>query len=342
MENTLQTTKTLTEFVIERQADFKYSKGELTRLLSDIAIAAKIVHREVNKAGLVDILGEMNTVNVQGEAVKKLDVYADQQFIAALKAGGEVCGMVSEEDEEIIRFSNNNEEGKYIVCIDPLDGSSNIDSNVSTGTIFAIYRRRSLSGPCTMDDFLQPGTEIVAAGYIVYGSSSMLVYTTGHGVNGFTLDPSIGEFCLSHPGIKIPETGKLYSINQGKFLHFPEGVKKYIKYCQEEDADSGRPYNLRYIGSFVADFHRNLIKGGIFIYPTTSDSPNGKLRLLYECNPIAFIAEQAGGIATDGSKRILELLPEHIHQRVPIFIGSVDMVEKANEFMAEYSSVAVD
>ena len=334
--------KTLTEFIMERQSDFKYAKGELTRLLSDISIAAKIVHREVNKAGLVDILGPAGSTNIQGETVQKLDNFANEQFIAALKAGGEVCAITSEENEEIINLPIiGDEEGKYVVCMDPLDGSSNIDSNVSTGTIFAIYRRVSLSGPATVEDMLQKGRELVAAGYIIYGSSSMLVYTTGRGVNGFTLDPSIGEFCLSHPKMKIPDNGRTYSINQGYFVHFNEGVKKYIKYCQDEDEATNRPYSLRYIGSMVADIHRNMIKGGIFIYPTTSDSPTGKLRLLYECNPLAFIVEQAGGKATDGFTRILDLQPEQLHQRVPIFIGSTEMVERAEEYMKQYSAETV-
>ena len=342
MINHLHTTKTLTEFIIEKQADFRYSKGELTRLLSDISIAAKIVHREVNKAGLVDILGDVGEENVQGEVVQKLDVYANNQFIAALKAGGEVCAIASEENEEIIHISSRgDDDGKYVVCMDPLDGSSNIDSNVSTGTIFAIYRRTSLSGKGNIDDFLQPGTELVAGGYIIYGSSSMLVYTTGNGVNGFTLDPSIGEFCLSHPNVKIPANGRIYSINQGYFEHFPEGIKKYLRYCQEDDEKTNRPYSLRYIGSMVADFHRNMIKGGIFLYPTTISAPKGKLRLLYECNPLAFIAEQAGGKATYGSNRILEVVPTGIHDRVPIIIGSSEMVEKAEDFLQQYSTVAV-
>jgi len=334
----MENVKTLTEFIIERQSDFKYAKGELTRLLSDIAIAAKIVHREVNKAGLMDILGDTDQVNTQGEVVKKLDIFANEQFIAALRVGGEVCALCSEENEDIIQFAQEGEEGgKYVVSMDPLDGSSNIDSNVSTGTIFAICRRVSLSGPAEPEDFFQPGTELVAAGYIIYGSSSMMVYTTGRGVNGFTLDPSIGEFCLSHPDMAMPKTGKIYSINQGYFVHFPDGVKKYIKYCQEEDAETNRPYSLRYIGSMVADFHRNLIRGGIFIYPTTASSPKGKLRLLYECNPLAYIAEQAGGKASTGFGRVLEIKPESLHQRVPIFIGSLNMVEKAEECMEQCS-----
>jgi fructose-1,6-bisphosphatase I len=330
-------TQTLGQFIIEKQKDFPYSKGELSRLLRDIGIAAKIVHREVNKAGLVEILGETGEINVQGEAVKKLDVFANNQFIAALKAGGECCAIASEENEDIITIDTPaSKSAKYVVAFDPLDGSSNIDVNVSVGTIFSIYRRLSLSGPGTLEDFLQPGTELVAAGYVIYGSSTMLMYTTGKGVNGFTLDPSIGEFCLSHPNIKTPAGGNIYSLNEGNHLHFPEGVKKYIKYCQEEDKATNRPYSSRYIGSGVADFHRNLLKGGIFIYPTTTKSPKGKLRLLYECNPLAFIIEQAGGKATDGKKRILEIPITDLHQRTPLFIGSPEMVDMAMEFMAKY------
>ena len=333
---------TLGQFIIERQNDYPNSKGELSRLLRDIGIAAKIVNREVNKAGLVDILGEVGATNIQGEDVKKLDVFADEQFLAALSSGGECCAIASEEQENIVTINNSvSANAKYIVAIDPLDGSSNIDVNVSIGTIFSIYRRTSASGPGTVEDFLQAGTEHVAAGYIIYGSSTMLVYTTGKGVNGFTLDPSIGEFCLSHPNMKIPKGGNMYSINQGNFVHFPDGVKDYIKYCQHEDRETKRPYTLRYIGSLVADFHRNLIKGGIFIYPSTAASPKGKLRLLYECNPLAFIAEQAGGKATDGFRRIVKIQPDAIHQRTPLFIGSTEMVEKAEEFMAKYSVVEV-
>ena len=332
---------TLGQFIIEKQKDFPYSKGELSRLLRDIGIAAKIVHREVNKAGLVEILGETGETNVQGEAVKKLDIFANNQFIAALKAGGECCAMASEENEDIIPIDTPaSKSAKYVVAFDPLDGSSNIDVNVSVGTIFSIYRRVSLNGPGVLEDFLQPGTELVAAGYIIYGSSTMLMYTTGKGVNGFTLDPSIGEFCLSHPNIITPKFGAIYSLNEGNHLHFPDGVKKYIKYCQEEDKETNRPYSSRYIGSGVADFHRNLLKGGIFIYPTTTKSPKGKLRLLYECNPLAFIIEQAGGKATDGKNRIMELPITELHQRTPLFIGSSGMVDMAMEFMAKYPEPA--
>lgn len=334
--------KTLGQFIIEKQIDFPYAKGELSRLLRDIGIASKIVNREVNKAGLADILGDAGEINIQGEHVKKLDVFANEQFIAALSAGGECCAIASEENEDIIIIDNpQSKNAKYVVAMDPLDGSSNIDVNVSVGSIFSIYRRTSLSGPGTLEDFMQHGTEQVAAGYVIYGSSCMMVYTTGKGVNGFTLDPSIGEFCLSHPNMQTPSSAKTYSINEGNYVHFPDGVKKYIKYCQEEDAQTHRPYSSRYIGSGVADIHRNLITGGVYIYPTTSKSPSGKLRLLYECNPLAFIIEQSGGKATDGFRRIMELDMKQLHQRTPLFIGSTNMVDMACEFMKKYSGANV-
>jgi fructose-1,6-bisphosphatase I len=306
--------------------------------LRDIGIAAKIVNREVNKAGLADILGENGTTNVQGEGQKKLDIYANEQFISALKSGGECCIVASEENKDLIFLDTDiSKDAKYIVAIDPLDGSSNIDVNVGIGTIFSIYRRKTTSGRATMEDVLQKGTEQVAAGYVIYGSSTMLVYTTGKGVNGFTLDPSIGEFCLSHPDLKMPKDGVIYSINEGYYAHFPDGVKKYIKYCQVEDDKTNRPYTSRYIGSMVADLHRNMIKGGIFIYPITSQAPKGKLRLVYECNPMAFIIEQAGGRASNGYERILELDVKELHQRTAIFIGSENMVFKAEEMMSFFS-----
>lgn len=330
----MQLVTTLGQFIIEKQNDFPYAKGELSRLLRDIGIAAKIVNREVNKAGLVNILGDAGSTNIQGENQKKLDVYANEQFIAALSSGGECCIVASEENDELVRIDSAvSKNAKYIVAIDPLDGSSNIDVNVAVGTIFSIYRRVTKEGPAQLSDVLQAGTEQVAAGYIVYGSSTMLVYTTGKGVNGFTLDPSIGEFCLSHPNLKIPSSGTIYSINEGNYVHFPDGVKKYIKYCQVEDLATKRPYTSRYIGSMVADVHRSIIKGGIFIYPTTSSAPTGKLRLVYECNPMAFIIEQAGGKATNGFQRILELPVTDLHQRSAIFIGSADMVSQAESFM---------
>ncbi|MDB5004422.1 MAG: fructose-bisphosphatase [Mucilaginibacter sp.] len=330
--------KTLGQFIIEKQADFPYAKGELSRLLRDIGIAAKIVNREVNKAGLMDILGQAGSTNIQGESQQKLDVYANEQFISALRCGGECCVVASEENEDFIRIDD---QANYVVAIDPLDGSSNIDVNVAVGTIFSIYRRKS-TGAAILSDVLQNGTEQVAAGYIIYGSSTMLVYTTGKGVNGFTLDPSIGEFCLSHPNLQIPKDGTIYSINEGNYVHFPTGVKQYIKYCQVEDPATGRPYTSRYIGSMVADVHRNLIKGGIFIYPVTAAAPNGKLRLVYECNPMAFVIEQAGGRATNGKDRILELGVAELHQRSPIFIGSEKMVLQAEAGLLTFNDNQYD
>ncbi len=329
---------TLNQFIIEQQANVPQATGGFSSLLHHIGIAAKKINREVNKAGLVDILGRAGTENVQGEDQQKLDVYANETFIAELKASGECCGVASEENQDVVVFEGEmSRDAKYIICMDPLDGSSNIDVNVSIGTIFSVYRRKSPVGSvATLEDFLQPGCDQVAAGYVIYGSSTMLVYTTGNGVNGFTLDTSIGEFCLSHPNVKSPAQGKIYSINEGNYEKFPTGVKKYIKYCQEEDKETKRPYTSRYIGSLVADFHRNLLKGGVFMYPPTNSHPTGKLRLLYECNPIAFIAEQAGGLATDGGKRILEIRPETIHQRVPFYTGAKDMTGKVMEFLKTF------
>jgi fructose-1,6-bisphosphatase I len=330
--------KTLVEFIYEKQAEVSYASGDFTRLLNDIGIAAKIVNREVNKAGLADINGFFGQTNIQGEDQKKLDVFANDHFIAALKHGGQCCAIASEENEDMILFENSfSQKGKYVVAIDPLDGSSNIEVNVSIGTIFSIYIRESKEGPATVKDLLQPGFKQIAAGYVIYGSSTMLVYTTGHGVNGFTLDPSVGLFILSHPDMKIPDTGNIYSINEANYIYFPDGVKQYIKYCQQDNKETNRPYTTRYIGSLVADFHRNLIRGGIYIYPGTTKNPNGKLRLLYECNPMAFLMEQAGGKASDGFRRILEVQPYDLHQRSPLFIGSTSMVEKAEELMMEYS-----
>jgi fructose-1,6-bisphosphatase I len=326
---------TLNEFIINRQAEHPEARGDLSRLLHHIGVAAKIVNKKINKAGLVDILGAAGQVNVQGEDVKKLDVFANEHFIAAVKASGEVCAIASEENQEILILDDGlSRDGHYIFCMDPLDGSSNIEVNVSVGTIFSIHRRVTPDGERPdLSDFLQPGLQQVAAGYVIYGSSTMLVYTTGNGVDGFTLDPGIGEFCLSHPGIRTPETGRIYSINEGNYVHFPVGVKQYIKYCQEIDPESHRPYTSRYIGSLVSDFHRNLLQGGIFIYPETQSSPQGKLRLLYECNPIAYIAKHAGGMATNGSRPTLELIAGSLHQRVPFYVGSTAMVDKVHEFL---------
>jgi fructose-1,6-bisphosphatase I len=326
---------TLNDFVLERQKDFAYATGELTNLLSDIAVASKIVNRDVNRAGLVDILGAKGETNIQGEEQQKLDVIADEAFIRAFKSGGEVCGIASEENDDFVAFEDENSiNGKYVVLFDPLDGSSNIDVNVSIGTIFSIYRRISEPGtPAVLEDFLQKGADQVAAGYVLFGSSTMLVYSTGNGVNGFTLDPSIGEFCLSHPNIKSPDTGRIYSINEGNLDRCDPGVKEYVQYCREDDAATGRPYSGRYIGSLVADFHRNLLKGGVYIYPTTNNWPEGRLRLLYECNPLAFIAEQAGGLSTDGHQRILDIEPTELHQRCGYYAGSKDMVEKSMSYL---------
>ncbi|KHE42279.1 MULTISPECIES: class 1 fructose-bisphosphatase [Rikenellaceae] len=332
---------TLNEFIIHQQAEFPEATGNFSCLLHHIGIAAKKVNREVNKAGLVDILGRSGCENVQGEEQQKLDVYANEAFMEELQASGECCGIASEENEDVTTFHEGLcRNAKYIVCMDPLDGSSNIDVNVSVGTIFSIYRRKSPIGEAAvLDDFLQKGSEMVAAGYIIYGSSTMLVYTVGRGVNGFTLDPSLGEFCLSHPNIKTPASGKIYSINEGNYEKFPVGIKKYIKYCQEKDAKTNRPYTSRYIGSLVADFHRNMLKGGVFMYPSTDNHPNGKLRLLYECNPIAFIAEQAGGLAFSEEGRILDLQPEAIHQRVTFYAGAHDMVMKVKEFLNFFNNI---
>ncbi|MBF9001705.1 MULTISPECIES: class 1 fructose-bisphosphatase [Vibrio] len=330
--------RTLGEFIVEKQHDFPHASGELSSLLASIRLAAKIVNREINKAGLVDITGSTGVDNVQGEEQQKLDAFANEKFKAALEARDQVCGVCSEEEDEAIVFSKElNRNAKYVVLMDPLDGSSNIDVNVSVGTIFTIYRRVSPVGsPPTQEDFLQPGNKQVAAGYVVYGSSTMLVYTTGNGVNGFTYDPSIGTFCLSHENMTIPKDGKIYSINEGNYIRFPQGVKKYIKYCQENVPEDNRPYTSRYIGSLVADFHRNLLKGGVYLYPSTQSHPQGKLRLLYECNPMAFLIEQAGGQATDGKTRILDLKPTELHQRVPLFIGSTNMMNTVHEFLEKY------
>ncbi len=326
---------TLGEFIIANQNSFQYTSGELSRLLNGIRLAAKVVNHEVNKAGLVDIIGAAGDTNIQGENQQKLDVLANEKFIQTLKNREIVCGIASEEEDHFISINSFDEQhqNKYIVLIDPLDGSSNIDVNVSVGTIFSIYRRITPVGtPVTLEDFLQPGRNQIAAGYIIYGTSTMLVYTTGDGVNGFTLNPALGTFYLSHPDMQFPETGKIYSVNEGNYIHFPQGVKDYIKYCQMEEGD--RPYTSRYIGSLVSDFHRNMIKGGIYLYPKSSKASNGKLRLLYECNPMAFLAEQAAGKASDGFGPIMDIQPTELHQRVPFFCGSKKMVEKAEEFMA--------
>jgi len=330
----LNKNQTLGEFIIKNQTSFKYSSGELSSLINSIRLAAKVVNHEVNKAGLVDIIGPTGEENIQSEKQQKLDVYANEKFINTLVNRNIVCGIASEEEQTFISINSNdkNNQNKYVVLIDPLDGSSNIDVNVSVGTIFSIYRRKSKIGTeVSIEDFLQSGRFQVAAGYIIYGTSTMLFYTTGNGVNGFTLNPAIGTFYHSHSNIQIPKNGNIYSINEGNYLQFPDYVKKYIKFCQEEEDE--RPFTSRYIGSLVSDFHRNMIKGGIFLYPQTAKNPNGKLRLLYECNPIAFICEQAGGLAINGEKNILDIEPKELHQRTPFYCGSEKMIQQFEKFI---------
>ena len=326
---------TLDEFTIQQLRNFPSATGELSSLLRDIGLASKRVNVEVNKAGLVDILGDAGKVNVQGEDVKKLDVFANNQFTNVLHHGISCAGIASEEIDHFVAFDDPvSMNSKYVCLFDPLDGSGNIDVNVSIGTIFSVYRRVTLGGSMvTIDDFLQKGRQQVAAGYIVYGSSTMLVYATRRGVNGFTLDPSIGEYCLSHPNIQCPPKGKIYSVNHGNFFQFDEKVRNYIDVCQKKTKENGGPYTQRYIGSMVSDVHRNLIKGGIFMYPGTTDKPKGKLRLLYECNPFAFIVEAAGGLAIDGIQNILDIQPTELHQRTPLFIGSKMMMEELETYL---------
>ncbi len=324
---------TLDEFTIREMRAFPKATGELAGLLRDIGLASKRINVEVNKAGLVDILGETGNVNVQGEEVKKLDEFANDQIMGVLRHGISCAGIASEELDDMVIFDDEvGRNSKYICMFDPLDGSTNIDVNVSIGTIFSVYRRVTETGtPVTIKDFLQPGMRQVAAGYIIYGSSTIFVYATKRGVNGFTLDQSIGEFCLSHPNIKCPEDGKMYSVNHGNFFLYSNEVKKYIDICQNKTKANGGPYTQRYIGSMVSDVHRNLIRGGIFMYPGTAYKPKGKLRLLYECNPLAYIIEVAGGKATDGAQRILEKQPTELHERTPFFIGSIKMMEELEE-----------
>lgn len=318
---------TLDRFIKLNQDQFQYASGELSQLLRDIALASKVVNREVNKAGLIDIMGGAGSTNTTGEAQAKLDVLANIRFTRALMKGGEACALISEEDESFVDLSN---AGKYVIAIDPLDGSSNIDVNVAIGTIFSIYRRKSKPGtPIVMDDILQKGAEQIAAGYVLYGSSTMLVYTTGYGVNGFTYEPGLGEYFLSHPQMAIPAEGRTYSVNEGLANSFPPMVKDYLLYCKNEQ------YTARYIGSLVADFHRNILKGGIYIYPATAKDPGGKLRLMYECNALALLAEEAGGAASDGHRRILDIQPESLHQRTAFFVGSRKMVEKATSLQPD-------
>jgi fructose-1,6-bisphosphatase I len=329
---------TLEQFIIERESEYPLATGEFSQLLRDVALAAKLVNREVNKAGLVDILGLTGEVNVQGETVQKLDAFANEHFIEALTIGGKVCVIGSEENEDVIPVDNaQSRHARYVVLMDPLDGSSNIDVNVAVGTILSVYERVSEEGhPGGMADCLQMGRKQIAAGYVIYGSSTMIVYTTGHGVNGFTLDPSIGEFLLSHPNMKVPDKCNIYSLNEGNYRKFEPGIKEYLRHIKGKYDPTVRPYSSRYIGSLVADFHRNLLRGGVFIYPAFIDDPKGKLRLMYEANPMAFLIEQAGGIATDGVRRILDIEPETLHQRTPLYIGNHYEVELIHDYLRRY------
>ncbi len=324
---------TIERHIIEEERKHPGASGDFSGILRDLTLAIKVIHREVSQAGLVNILGMAGRQNVHGEQVKKLDVFADEKIYQAMDHGGHLCVMASEENEDVLLIPEQYPKGKYVLLYDPLDGSSNIDANVSIGTIFSIYRRVTPSGNGTMQDCLQPGYKQIAAGYVVYGSSTMLVYTTGDGVHGFTLDPSIGEFLLSHENIRIPRRGRIYSVNEGNYRWWFDGVKKYVKYLQQEDAATGRPYTGRYIGSMIADLHRTLLYGGIFMYPGDERHPDGKLRLMYEANPTAFIIEQAGGRATTGKERILDVQPTSLHGRTPLFIGSDEDVAECEEFL---------
>jgi len=330
---------TIERHILEEQQYHPEATGDLTYLLYDIALAGKIIASHTNRAGLVEIIGQADgEVNVQGEVVQRLDVFADQTLFRLTDHTGRLAVIASEEHENIVPIPKEFPLGKYVLLYDPLDGSSNIDYNVSIGTIFAIYRRLSEEGPGTLDDCLQPGRKIIAAGYLLYGASTMLVYSTGHGVHGFTLDPSVGEFLLSHPNIRIPAKPRYYSVNQGYERKWSEGVQRYIKHLQGLDGESkGLP--ARYVGSLVADFHRNILSGGVYFYPgevTEDGKPTGKLRLLYEANPLAYLVEQAGGYASNGYQNILDIKPQKLHQRVPLFIGSRNLVEKAEEFIRKY------
>ena len=333
---------TLTRHLIEEQTKHPDSRGEFSNMFLDLTLALKIISREVMKAGLVNILGETSDTNIQGETVMKLDRYADDRIFKAMDHGGHLCCMASEECENLIKIPTRFDRGDYVLVFDPLDGSSNIDKNVSIGTIFAILKRVTpAEGDGTLEDALQPGIRQVAAGYCIFGSSTMLVYTTGSGVHGFTLDPSVGEFLLSHENIKCPEKGKTYSINEGNSLFWDQGTKDFVNFLKQQDKETDRPYSLRYIGSLVADFHRNLLAGGVFLYPIdykNAKKPKPKLRLLYEAAPLAFIAEQAGGKATTGNQRIMELTPKSLHERVPLVIGSRWEVEKYEEFYQKYAN----
>jgi fructose-1,6-bisphosphatase I len=324
---------TLERFINEQEAQHPTASGEFSAILHDLSLAAKLVWREVSKAGLVNILGAAGTTNTSGDEVKKLDEYADETIYKAMDHGGHLCVMASEENEDILQIPDNYKKGKYVLLFDPLDGSSNIDANITLGSIFSIFKRVSPSGNGTKEDCLQKGIHQVAAGYVIYGTSTMFVYTTGNGVHGFTLDPTVGEFLLSHENITIPKKGKIYSINEGNYAKWDDGMKRYIDYLKQEDKATQRPYSLRYIGTMVGDFHRTLLYGGIFCYPGDKKNPEGKLRLMYEGNPMSMIIEHAGGKGSTGFQRVLEVEPKALHQRIPLFIGSEEDVKLAEEFL---------
>ncbi|GIK38790.1 MAG: fructose-1,6-bisphosphatase class 1 [Chloroflexota bacterium] len=328
---------TIERHILDEQAAFPDASGTLTALLYDMALAAKLISSHTTRAGLADVIGATGTVNVQGEEVQLLDEYAHRTIFQLNDHTGRLCVMGSEEEKDIISIPDKYDCGKYVLLFDPLDGSGNIDYNVSVGTIFSILRRKSEVGPGMLEDVLQKGAEIVAAGYIVYGSSTMMVYSTGNGVHGFTLDPGIGEFLLSHPNIRLPEP-KFYSANQGYQSRWSEGIQRYTRWLRGEEGNT-RSLSLRYIGSMIADIHRNLLGGGVFYYPADTKSPNGKLRMLFEAQPMSFIIEQAGGYASTGRQPILDIQPTALHQRTPLFVGNRELVEKAEEFIAKYDGV---
>jgi fructose-1,6-bisphosphatase I len=324
---------TLSQFILQQERLHPGASGEFTNLLTDIALAAKMINREVIRAGLVDILGYTGQQNVHGEKVQKLDRFAHETIYRVLGSTGQLAVLASEEDEDIIAVPDGQPVGKYVVNFDPLDGSSNINANVNIGTIFSVLPRITEGGCGNDADCVQPGNRQLCSGYVMYGSSTMLVFTTGHGVHGFTFEPSLGEFLLSNPDIRTPKRGRIYSVNEGNYFTWSDGVKRYVDWLKMEDAATSRPYTARYVGSLVADFHRNLLYGGIFLYPGDRGNPRGKLRVLYEAAPLAFIAEQAGGAAGDGQRRIMDIVPKELHERTPLFLGSADDVRECEEFV---------
>ncbi len=323
---------TLERHIIEGERLHPEATGQLSGLLHSLSLAAKLLWREVTKAGLVNILGKTDRMNVSGDVVKKLDEFADETIYRAMDHSGHLCVMASEENEDLLHIPDHYPQGKYVLIYDPLDGSGNIDADITIGSIFSVYARVTEGGTATLADVLQPGNQQVAAGYLVFGSSMMFVYCAGHGVHGFTLDPSVGEFLLSHEDIRVPEQGGIYSVNEGNFVRWERGMQRFVEYLKQEEGD--RPYSSRYVGSMVADVHRTLMYGGIYCYPGDRKNPNGKLRLMYECNPLAYIMEHAGGAASTGRRRTLDVQPTSLHERSPLFIGSTGDVRLAEEFLA--------